>query len=476
MRHLIFITLGLWFLAPELPAAPFARLNILFIVSDDFRDEGGIFTREQVKLPNLDRLAARGIRFERAYVQYTVCNPSRSSFLTGLRAEQTGIVNNITLLRSRLPEVMTLPQLFKENGWHAESFGKIFHLGGPVNDAYREPGGLGEKWMDLPKSWHAATNFAPAPVGRKMEGRNLTGGKLEWCRWGMAEGGDDDQPDGQTAAAVTALIARQGANPWFIGCGFHKPHDPFVAPGKYFDLYPLESLKLWRDPPDLTPAPKLAFTGMLADFAKFTDQERLEFLRSYCACASFMDAQLGRVLDALDRGSLWERTIVLFMGDHGYHTGERQWWNKNTLFERSCRAPLIIAAPGVKGGQTCRSLVEFVDLFPTLAESCGLKAPPGIAGKSLRPLLEDPSRTINDAAFTLVTRNAGQYGQSVRTDRWRFTQWSDGARELYDHGNGKDPEENYNVAADPANAAVVQELAARIATLPPLKQGGAKRP
>ncbi len=437
------------------------KLNVLFIVSDDFRDEGGVFTRAQVKLPNLDRLAARGVRFERAYVQYTVCNPSRSSFLSGLRAEQTGVVNNTTLLRSRLPDVVTLPQLFKENGWHAEGFGKIFHLGGGKG----EGNAAGAKWMDLPKSWHAAKAFAPTKTGKKVEGRNLTGGALAWCHWGMAEGGDEDQPDGQTAAAVVKLIEQQGANPWFIGCGFLKPHDPFIAPKKYFDLYPPAEMKLWRDPADLTPAPPLALTAMAKDFAKFTDKERLEFLRAYCAAASFMDAQLGRVLDALDKGKLWDKTIIVFVGDHGYHTGERQWWNKNTLFERSCRAPMIIVAPGAKAGATCRSLVEFVDLFPTLAESCGLKAPAGIAGKSLRPLLANPKTTIKDAAFTLVTRGPGQYGQSVRTERWRFTQWSDGAHELYDHNS--DAEENHNVAT--ANPAVVAELAARLKTLPPFK-------
>lgn len=440
-------------------AAESSKPNVLFIIADDFRDEGGVFTRAQVKLPNLDRLAARGVRFERAYVQYTVCNPSRSSFLTGLRAEQTGIVDNKTLLRSRLPEVVTLPQFFRDHGWHAEGFGKIFHLGGGKDEV------AGAEWMDLPKSWHAATAFTPTKTGKKIEGRNLTGGALAWCHWGMAEGGDEDQPDGQTAAAVVKLIEQQGANPWFIGCGFLKPHDPFIAPRKYFDLYPLAEMKLWRDPADISPAPPLALTGMLAEFGKFTDQERLEFLRAYCAAASFMDAQLGRVLDALDRGKLWDRTIVVFIGDHGYHTGERQWWNKNTLFERSCRAPLIIAAPGAKAGATCRSLVEFVDLFPTLAESCGLTPPAGLAGRSLRPLLADPGATVKDAAFTLVTRGPGQYGQSVRTARWRFTQWSDGAQELYDHDT--DGEENHNVAKD--NPPVIEQLSARLKTLPPYK-------
>lgn len=439
--------------------------NVLFIVADDLRDQGGAFTREVVKMPNLDRLAARGVRFDNAYAQYPVCNPSRSSFLTGLRAEQTGVVDNTTRLRSRLPDVVTLPQLFKQNGWHTESFGKIFHVGGAKHEPNREAGGEGAAWMDLPKSWHAAVDFPPTSTGKQiLEGRNLTGGRFPWCHWGMAAGNDDDQPDGRTAKAVVELIEQQGSRAWFIGCGFHKPHDPFIAPKKYFDLYPPAALKLWRDPPDMTPAPAAALPrGTLAEFKKFSDVERLEFLRAYCAAATFMDAQLGRVLDALDREKLWDKTIVVFIGDNGYHTGERDWWNKDTLFDRSCRVPFIIAAPGAAKGATCRSIVEFVDLYPTLAASCGLKTPAGLAGMSILPLLADPAAKVKDAAFTLVTRGPKAFGQSVRTDRWRFTQWTDGSQELFDHQ--RDPEENYNVAK--SHPEIVIALKEKLKSLPP---------
>jgi uncharacterized sulfatase len=450
--------------AADLPRSS-EKLNVLFILSDDFRDVGGAFTKARVKLPNLDRLATRGVRFQNAFVQYPVCNPSRCSFLTGLRSEQTGVTDNVTMLRSRLPDVVTLPQLFKGSGWHTESFGKIFHVGGAKREPNREAGGKGAAWMDLPKSWHAAVDFQPTSAGRQiLEGRNLTGGRFAWCHWGMAAGNDDDQPDGQTAQAVVKLIEQQGSHAWFIGCGFHKPHDPFIAPKKYFDLYPPAELRLWRDPAGMTPAPAMALpAGTLAEFRRFTDVERLEFLRAYCAAASYMDAQLGRVLDALDRGKLWDKTIVIFAGDNGYHTGERDWWNKDTLFDRSCRAPLIIAAPGGVRGVTCRSLVEFVDLYPTIAEMCGITPPAGLAGKSIRPLLVDPAAKVNDAAFTLVTRGPKGFGQSVRTQRWRFTQWTGGAQELYDHEN--DPEENCNVAR--LHPDVVAELAAKLKTLPP---------
>ncbi len=439
-----------------------AKPNVLLIMADDLRDFGGAFTKDVVKTPNLDRLRAHGTTFERAYVQYPVCNPSRSSMMTGLRAEQTGITGNDTKFREKMPDIITLPQLCKEAGWQSHAFGKLYHLGGGKNIEAKQA------WMDAGKSWHTAQAFEATKTGKKMiEGRNVTGGALNWCQWGAADGTDDDQPDGQIAAATVAMIEKQGETPWFIGCGFMKPHDPFIAPKKYFDLYPLESMKPWRDPVEMEAVRKdsVGFGGYGEAFAKFTDKEWRELFRAYCAGTSFMDAQLGRVLDALDKNNLWDKTIVIFVGDHGYHTGERSWWNKNTLFERSCRAPLIIAAPGMKGGQTTRSLVEFVDVYPTIAEFCGLSMPHAAAGVSLKTVLQNPSVSVKEAAFTLVTRGPKLYAQSIRTSRWRFNLWSDGQTELYDHG--ADPEELHSVSAKHAD--VVSELTAKIKTLPPLK-------
>ncbi|MDO8541104.1 MAG: sulfatase [Opitutaceae bacterium] len=427
--------------------------NVLFIAVDDLRTSLGCYGNADVKTPNIDRLAARAVRFDNAYVQYTVCNPSRSSFLSGLRPDQTGVVDNRTILRDRLPDVVTFPQLLKENGWHSAAFGKIFHLGGGRDAALRD------RWADLPKSWHSAQSFEATATGRtKLAGRDLTGGKLSWCHWGAMDGGDEDQPDGQIARAVCAKIESLGDTPWIIGAGFMKPHDPFLAPKKYFDLYPEGSLALYRDPAGMTPAPPLAvgFGELGEAFRKFADTERGEFLRAYYACTSFMDAQVGRVLDTVDRLHLWDNTLVIFLGDHGYHLGERGWWNKNTLFERSCRAPLMIAAPGAKRG-VVRGLVEFVDLYPTIAEYCGVTPPARLAGRSLRPLVNDPSGPGKPAAFTLVTRGKNR-GDSIRTERWRYTEWSDGARELYDHD--ADPEENRNVVA--AHPDIVRELQPRL--------------
>ena len=248
-----------------------------------------------------------------------------------------------------------------------------------------------------------------------------------------------------------------------------KPHDPFIAPKKYFDLYPPELAEaLDAIPPTSTPCARTAvgFGEYGEAFAKFTDQEWRELFRAYCAGTSFMDAQLGRVLDALDKHQLWDKTLVIFVGDHGYHTGERQWWNKNTLFERSCRAPLIIAAPGMKGGQTTplagrvrRSLSHRRRL---LRPENAPRRPPGA---SLRPVLADPAASIKDAAFTLVTRGPKLHGQSIRTARWRFTRWSDGQTELYDHDT--DPEELHNVAGQ--HPGIVKELAGQIRSLPRLQ-------
>jgi len=439
-----------------------AQPNVLLIMADDFRDFGGAFTCEVVQTPNLDRLRARGTAFDRAYVQYPVCNPSRSSMMAGLRAEQTGIVDNNTRLRQALPEIVTMPQVCKDAGWQSHAFGKLFHLGGGRNVAQKA------QWMDAGRSWHTAQAYEATPTGKKMlAGRNVTGGALKWCAWGAADGTDEDQPDGQIAAATVAKIELLGDAPWFIGCGFMKPHDPFIAPKKYFDRYPADSIKLWNDPADMDAVRKEAvgFGDYGKAFAKFTDTEWRELFRAYCACTTFMDAQLGRVLDALDKNQLWDKTLVIFGGDHGYHTGERQWWNKNTLFERSCQAPFIIAAPGMKGGQVSRSLVEFVDLYPTVADFCGLKMPHQVQGVTLRPVLQNPTASVKDAAFTLVTRGPNLHAQSVRTDRWRFTRWSDGQTELYDHET--DAEEHHNVAAKHAD--VVTELTARLKTLPPLK-------
>ena len=459
MKNILPLFALLAFLCGQTFAA--GKPNVLLIIADDFRADGGVFTRALVKTPHLDRLAARGVRFANAFAQYPVCNPSRTSLLTGLRCEQTGIVGNGDFFRDKMPDLVTLPQLLRQGGWTAHSFGKIFHTANTGE-------GQRASWLDVGKSWDKAVATPPTAIEAKGEIRNLTGGKLPWCEVGIMDGPDDLQPDAQTAAAAIRSMEElsAGGQPWMIAAGFHRPHDPFHAPRKYFELYPKEKLPLYHDPTNLTAAAPLAISGnWVGTFAKFTDDDRRSFLQAYLAGVSFMDAQVGRLLDALDRLKLADNTVIIFLGDHGYHLGERDWWNKNTLFDRSCRAPLIIAAPGAQGGQTFRAPVEFVDLYPTVTDYCGLKAPHALAGKSLRPVLEDPARTHKDAAFTLVTRGAQKFGQSVRTARWRFTQWSDGTSELYDHA--ADPEETRDVSKSAKHKTLFAEMQSRLHTLPP---------
>jgi len=430
-------------------------------MADDLRDFGGAFTSGVAKTPHLDRLMKRGVRFQRAFAQYPVCNPSRTSMLLGLRCEQTGIVGNQQFFRDTMPDAVTFPQLLRQHGWTTRSYGKILHA---ANTGESVRGA----WLDVGKSWDHAEILPAQSPHRRGEFRNLTGGKLAWCEIGILEGNDDEQPDGATAvSAIRAMEELTGAGkPWMVAAGFHRPHDPFHAPRKYFDLYPKGSLQLRSDlAVSSNAAPMAISSGWVADFARFTEEDRLDFFRAYLAGVSFMDAQVGRLLDTLDRLKLWENTLVIFMGDHGYHLGERGWWNKSTLFDRSCRAPLIIAAPGMKGAQVCRSPVEFVDLYPTVADFCGVKAPHALVGQSLRPLLAAPGSKFKEAGFTLVGRGQRHFGRSVATERWRFTRWSDGTLELYDHD--VDPEETQNLSLSSSHSNVVEELRRKLDSLPP---------
>jgi uncharacterized sulfatase len=418
--------------------------NVLFIVVDDLNNSLGCYGHSVVKSPNIDRLAARGIRFDRAYCQFTVCNPSRTSFLTGLRPDSTGILNNTTPFRSKLPDTVTLPQLFRKNGFFTARVGKVFHSA---------------RKMDDPQAWETTSDPKATPLGKQGQGRNLTGGRVKWCRWLAAEGDDEDQPDGQLATEAVRLLEQHRRVPLFLAVGFHKPHDPFIAPKRYFDLYPLERLRPPKDPPDRSAELTQAIaSGWKAEFDRFTDRERREFMRAYYAGISFMDAQLGKITDAMDRLELWQNTIVVFFGDHGYHLGERGWWNKNTVFELSARAPLIMVAPEIKTvGRGCSGIVEFVDIYPTLADLCGLSAPANLEGISFKPLLDDPELPWKKTAFTQVQRGRIA-GRSARTERWRYTEWDEGKQgvELYDHNT--DPGEYYNLAWDHRYTETAAEL------------------
>jgi uncharacterized sulfatase len=471
----------------------FQRPNVLLIISDDLRDRVGCYGNPFIKTPNIDALAAHGVQFDRAYCQYSVCDPSRSSFLTGLRPEQTRVWDNNTFFRDNLPDVVTLPQSFREDGYYTAGYGKVFHTHGGNEETQA-------KWSDAINSWDdaheakseggdAAYKESPKNLPNQhdldfskeptiVEGRNLTGGTLKWCRWGATAGPDSIEPDYQTASAAIEAMDKAGGKPWFIAAGFHRPHDPFIAPKKYFDMYPLDSLKVHHDPKEMSVAPGWAIPkgNEYNAFQKFTDQDRLEFLRAYYACTTFMDAQVGRLLDEMTRRGLWSNTIVIFMGDNGYHLGERDWWNKVTVFERCARIPYIMAGEGVSVGKTCRVPIEMVDMYPTLLDLCDVKPPRNqkLAGVSLRPLLADPSGDGKGYAFTMVTRAKGKetlIGRSVRTDHWRYTEWDEGREgiELYDETS--DPEENHDVSKNPANAQIIASLKSLFEKLPKVQSG-----
>ncbi|QEG36361.1 Choline-sulfatase [Bythopirellula goksoeyrii] len=435
-------------------------LNVLFIVIDDLRPELGCYGNDSMVTPNIDRLATKGVKFNHAYCQYPVCNPSRSSFLTGKRPDELGIVSNRVSLRKEWPNIITLPQLFRKNGYFTAGLGKLFHQG--LDDNGSQTLFRGAASFDF--SYKALGNSPK--IGKKGEGRKAGDGSIPWCKWLAAEGGDEAQPDGMLAAEAVRVLEEHHDQPFFIGVGFHKPHDPFIAPKEYFDLYPLDKVKLAQDPEDRIPLLKHALPKSY-DFSKFTDQDCREIKRAYQACTSFSDAQVGKLFEAMDRLELWDSTIVLLLGDHGYHLGEHGWWNKVTVFELGARGPMVMWVPcAEKMGQETDSVVEFLDIYPTFVDYCGLKAPHKLSGKSLRPVLENPSSTWDKAAYTQVVRGGVGMGYSVRVGPWRFTQWGndgEGGIELYDHS--KDQLEYYNLADQPEYS----KLRKRLATL--LKKG-----
>jgi uncharacterized sulfatase len=430
----------------------FERPNVLLIIVDDLRTELGCYGRPEVHTPNIDRLAAQGVRFDRAYCQYPICNPSRTSFLTGLRPETTQVFSNDLYFRDKLPDVVTLPELFKKNGYRTVSIDKVFHAGGKL---------AGHD--DRERSWSEVYDFNTLPAGTKGEGRSLTfpGGNKGWCRWMAAEGTDDDQPDGQAAAEAVRILNNPGDKPLFLAVGFHKPHDPFIAPKKYFDLYPKDKITWSTVPASASPEVPLAKAKGL-DFSQFTDDDRREFKRAYLAGTSFTDAQIGRVLDALDKNGLREKTIVVFFGDHGYHLGEHNWWNKGTLFEHSARVPLIVSIPvGIKGSPpprgVARGIVELIDIYPTLCYLCLLPLPDGLEGLHFLKLFDNPDGPGKKAAYTVSTRG-GSMGRTVVTDRWRYTKWGDGENEQELYDQRVDPDDYVNLVKDPQYAEAVAEM------------------
>ncbi|MDE2681583.1 MAG: sulfatase [Verrucomicrobiota bacterium] len=429
--------------------------NVLFIAIDDLAPALRCYGNLIAKTPHIDRLAVSGVRFDRAYNQLPLCNPTRASVMTGLRPDTIKVYDLDRHFRDEVPRAVTLSQTFMRNGWWAGRVGKIYH--------YNVPASIGTDGFDDPPSWQKTVN----PKGRDKTDEGLIfnaephrkiSGALSWL---AAEGADEEQTDGMITTEAIKLMAvrRKIGKPFFLGVGFFRPHTPYVAPKKYFAMYPLKDMRLPYAPKgDREDIPTAAFAhNNPVPHYSLDELTCRKALQAYYATISFVDAQVGRLMTALERLGLADNTIVVLWSDHGYHLGEHNGiWQKRTLFEQSARTPLIIRAPNAKGnGTACARIVEFVDIYPTLTDLAGLKPPKALEGRSLRPLLENPLLKWNGTAITQVLRPADKrlpkpvMGRSIRTERWRYTDWAEGKSgvELYDHA--ADPLEFNNLALKP---------------------------
>ena len=475
---LVCVQLGLAGLfAPNLRAAEATKPNVLFIIADDLNNMLGCYGDPQVHTPNIDKLAARGVRFDRAYCSFPLCGPSRNSMLTGLYPNSTGILANSQIFRQSCPERVSLPQAFRQQGYFAARIGKLYHYG--------VPNSIGTDGHDDPASWEMQIN--PAGVDRTEDQSKIFsltpgsfGGTLSWY---ASPKGDAEHTDGKIAAEAEWVLercAKQKQTPFFLAVGFYRPHTPYVAPkNPYFGLYPLESVPVVKvTPEEKAQIPAAALLSYKKEQGALTDDLRREARQAYCASISFMDAQVGKVVDALDRLGLSQNTIIVFTSDHGYHMGEHGLWQKQSLFEESARVPLFIVEPGAKDRKAvAKTPVSLVDLFPTLAQMAGIKAPEDLQGQNLMPVLKDTSAEGRGWALSQVVRGsvrrvgagpaAGNnsksfFGYSLRTSRWRYTEWDEGnqGRQLFDHD--ADPHELTNLADKPEHAQTLALLSTQL--------------
>jgi iduronate 2-sulfatase len=407
--------------------------NVLLIIVDDLNTSLGCYGHRVVKSPNIDRLAKGGMRFDRAYSHYPMCNPSRTALLSGRRPDSTRVLDHATPPKEFLPGVAFLPEYFQQHGFFTARVGKI--ADGRFNRTI---------------TWDVSLEPLKAAII-----------PLEHDTWQATTNRDEQEPDGTTAPRVVQLLETRREKPFFVAVGFDKPHLPFIAPKKYYDLYPLDQIDLPKEPANVRKGvPSIAFPS---NSGKWRDEtEHRQFIGGYYACISFVDAQIGIILDAVDRLDLAKSTLVCLTSDHGFHLGEHGGlWRKSTLFEESARVPLIVRAPQMNDAQVCSRVIEHVDLYPTFLELCGLSQPSGLEGRSFASLLKEPTAPWDKAAITFFVRKTlidSVLGTSLRTDRWRYTEWNRGKRgfELYDHN--QDPREFVNLANNPQYAQTLGEL------------------
>jgi len=442
------------------------KYNVLFLISDDLRPELGSYGNPLIKTPNIDRIAARGTRFDHAYAQYPLCNPSRSSFLTGHYPTQTGIMNNNDYFRVKHPDYVTLPQYFKNNGYAALRVGKIFHGGIDDEVSWTEGG----EPTDPAITERGKPGAAPPRQSTTETGAG--GRQSQSDRIVVLDGDGESHGDYKAATRAIDFLERYKDKPFFLAVGFVKPHSPPSAPKKFFDLYDPDNIPLPVDyavrpkaPPGL---PEISIPPRNADLFIGRDsspEKAREMIRAYWASVSFMDAQVGRVMDTLDRLGLRDKTIVVFFGDHGYHLGEKGKWSKAySLYEVGLRVPLIIAVPNA-AARSSRRIVELLDLYPTLADLCGLPQPDTIEGRSLARLLKSPAAKWDFPAYS-VTEYQKKIGRSVRTEKWHYVEWEDGkdGAMLFDSAN--DPHELKNLASEPKFAKTVEKMKELLKRMP----------
>ncbi len=434
------------------------RKNVLFIAVDDLRPELGCYGNAIIKSPNIDRLAKSGVLFENAFCQQAICSPSRTSLLTGTRPDTTKVWDLKTHFRKALPDIVTLPEQFKANGYFTQAMGKIYHHG-----------------LDDPQSWSVPTGY---PKSSFNAGRPKSAGRGP--AFFAIDGPDNALHDGELAdMAVGALRGMKEKNqPFFLAVGFIRPHLPFISPKKYWDLYDPMKIPLATNPFRAKNAPPYSIVpgGEIHSYdgvptgQHLPDDYARQAKHGYYAAVSYVDAQIGQVVNELDRLGLRESTIIVLWGDHGWKLGEHDAWAKHSNVENDTHVPLLVSVPGTAGvGRKCPALVEFVDIYPTLSELAGLPKAATAEGFSFKPLLDDPTKAWKSAAFSQYPRKNGKnnlVGYSMRTARYRLTTWVTkedlnkvDAVELYDRQT--DPEENTNIAANPANQELVAKLTAQ---------------
>ena len=460
-------------LAQESPGGH-RKMNVLFIVVDDLRPQLGCYGQKQILSPNIDRLAARGLLFERTYCQQAVCAPSRACVLSGVRPDTSKIYDLNTPLRKAMPDVLSLPEHFKNNGYETISIGKIYHH--PKDD---RQGWTAEPYRagTFPEGAWKGRGYLTKEAIALMEEYNKADPKMQGRgpAFESADVADNAYPDGCNTDYALKELDRLKDKPFFLAMGFYKPHLPFNSPRKYWDMYKPEDIKLADNPFIPKNAPTYATTnwGELRNYhgipqeGPCPDELSRQLIHGYYACVSYIDAQIGRLLDKLDRLNLSDKTVIILWGDHGWKLGEHAGWCKHTNFELDTHVPMILSVPGMKtAGRRTRALTEYVDIYPTLCYACGLTIPAHLEGRSMMPLLDDPQRPWKKAAFSQYPRGKIM-GHTMRTERFRYTEWQDRktnelmARELYDHE--KDPQENVNAVDQPEYEKDIERLGRMLA-------------